>query len=249
MQQLNKSKPMLSSFPSNITVAIMQPTYLPWMGYFSLMNKVDKFIFLDTVQFSKRSWQQRNQIKTLPGSQWLTVPVFTKGKRDQKIMNVEIDYSRDFPHSHILSLEKNYNNSLYFKKYMPDLHEILIAKHYFLSDLTIKIIIWLMEVLQISTKIYKSSDFNVIGIKDELLAGLCAQLRGSKYISPPGSSEYLETSKAFENKDIIVQYFNFSHPKYLQKFGDFLPYMSILDLLFNCGPESKDIIMNNEKII
>lgn len=249
MQQSNNFETNHSFKNSDINIAIMQPTYLPWIGYFSLINKVDKFVFLDNVQFSKRSWQQRNQIKTASGSQWLTVPVLSKGKRDQKIMDVVIDYTKDFPRNHILSLEKNYNNSLYFKKYMPDLHEILIAKHYFLSDLTIKIIIWLMEVLQISTKIYKSSDFNVIGIKDELLAGLCAQLRGSKYISPPGSSEYLETSKAFENKDIIVQYFNFSHPKYLQKFGDFLPYMSILDLLFNCGPESKDIIMNNEKII
>jgi len=248
MQQLNKSKPMLSSFPSNITVAIMQPTYLPWMGYFSLMNKVDKFIFLDTVQFSKRSWQQRNQIKTLPGSQWLTVPVFTKGKRDQKIMNVEIDYSRDFPHSHILSLEKNYKKTPYFDKYMPSLQNILLSNKLFLSDLTLEIITWVAEELQISTKTYRSSNFDVSGVKDELLAKLCVQLNASEYISPPGSSEYLETSKAFKNRDINVRYFNFSHPTYSQKFGDFLPYMSILDLLFNCGPKSKDFIKNSEKI-
>ena len=95
-------------------VAIMQSTYLPWVGYFALMKSVDVFIILDSVQFSKRSWQQRNQIKTESGAKWLTVPVISKGKKDQLIADVKIDYSSKFPESHINMIEQNYRKSPFF---------------------------------------------------------------------------------------------------------------------------------------
>jgi len=101
-------------------IAIMQPTYIPWVGYFSLINKVDVFIFLDSVQFAKRSWQQRNKIKTANESIWLTVPVLSKGKQSQFINEVEIDLTRDFSEKHIASLESNYHKAPYFLKYSPD---------------------------------------------------------------------------------------------------------------------------------
>ena len=220
----------------------MQPTYLPWLGYFGLMQSVDLFIFLDSVQFARRSWQQRNQIKTADGQDWMTVPVLSKGKRDQLISDVEIDRSRDFPRRHKMSLELNYKKAPYFDLYMPQLQSLLSEDPRYLVELTVGLIAWVKDSLGITTPVCRSSEFRAVGANAELLASLCAQVGVTKYISPPGSREYLDKSDAFAKCGIPLQYFNFAHPQYSQRFGDFLPYMSIVDLLFNCGPDSMAII-------
>lgn len=229
-------------------VAIMQPTYLPWIGYFGLMKSVDLFIFLDSVQFTRRSWQQRNQIKTANGPIWLTVPVLSKGKRDQLITDVEIDRSRDFPQSHQRALELNYKKSPHFDTYAPQLLSLIGANNRNLTDLTISTIAWLASTLGITTPIRRSSEFEVAGTKAELLASLCDQVGATEYISPPGSKDYLDESDAFTRRGLPLRYFNFTNPEYPQQFGDFLPYMSVVDLLFNCGPESLTLIEKGREV-
>lgn len=229
-------------------VAIMQPTYLPWSGYFSLMSAVDVFIFLDSVQFARRSWQQRNQIKTVTGPQWLTVPVASKGKRDQLILEVEVDKSSDFSTAHHRSIETSYGKAPFFKTYSADLLPLLSNQSLLLADLTIGLILHLKSLLGIETKILRSSELKGTGAKADLLASLCQQVGATEYISPPGSREYLEESDAFTKIGVPISYFTFVHPEYPQLFGGFLPYMSAIDMLFNCGDRSRALIDSGSRV-
>lgn len=223
-------------------VAIMQPTYLPWLGYFGLMQSVDLFILLDSVQFARRSWQQRNQVKTANGPLWLSVPVHNKGKREQLISEVEIDYSQAFFRSHQKTLEANYKKAPYFQDLAPELFALLASQKQYLSELTIDLISWLKDTLGINTPIKLASELNGKGTKADLLASLCEEVGATEYISPPGSKGYLDESTAFSQTKIPLRYFQFNHPEYRQCFGAFLSNMSIIDLLFNCGKDSAMLI-------
>ena len=220
----------------------MQPTYLPWLGYFGLIDQVDIFIIFESVQFSKRSWQQRNKIKTASGPIWLTVPVTSKGKRGQLINEVEIDTIRNFHTTHIASLENNYRKSPYFSEYSPELFSLLENGHVHLSELTTELIVWFCKVLGITTSIKYSSKMENTGTKADLLAMLCEQVGATEYVSALGSREYLEESDAFDKRNISIRYNEYEPQEYPQLFGEFVPYMSIIDLLFNVGPESLSVI-------
>ena len=231
-------------------VAIMQPTYLPWSGYFGLMQSVDVFVLLDSVQFARRSWQQRNQIKTVNGAQWLSVPVQSKGRRDQLICEVELDISSGFAPTHRRSIEMSYAKTPHFKQYATTLLPLLNNTSPLLVDLTIGLILQLKEELGITSQVLRSSKLNSSGSKAELLATLCKQVDATTYISPPGSKEYLDRSDAFKEIGVPVQYYEFKHPEYPQPFGEFLPYMSVIDMLFNCGSaQSRDLILNSSETI
>ena len=146
-------------------VAIMQPTYLPWSGYFGLMQTVDVFILLDSVQFDKRSWQQRNQIKTPQGPQWLTVPVITKGLREQLIVDVEIDKNSDFVTKHCRSITQNYSNTHFFKEYSSELFLLLNQKKNHLVDLNTSIINHFKKLLGLKVSLLRSSELETRGKK------------------------------------------------------------------------------------
>lgn len=223
-------------------VAIMQPAYLPWSGYFGLMRSVDLFIILDSVQFARRSWQQRNRIKTASGPQWLTVPVLSKGHRNQLISEVEIDREQYFFRGHVHTLELNYNKAPYFDRYAPQLFQLLSAENQKLSELTVSTITFIRESLGISTPLMRSSDLKNEGTKADLLVSLCDQVGAKEYISPPGSKGYLDESDAFSNSGKTLRYFHFSHPQYPQLFGEFLPFMSAIDMLLNYGSDSLYLI-------
>jgi hypothetical protein len=230
-------------------VAIMQPTYLPWSGYFGLMQSVDVFVLLDSVQFARRSWQQRNQIKTANGAQWLSVPVQSKGKREQLICEVELDKSSGFPATHRRSIEMSYAKTPHFKQYADTLLPLLDNGSPMLADLTIGLILQMKAQLGITTRVLRSSELDGSGAKADLLASLCKQIGAATYVSPPGSKDYLDESDAFENIGVPVQYFEFKHPEYPQPFGEFLPYMSIIDMLFNCGEHSSALIQGSSEVL
>jgi hypothetical protein len=223
-------------------VAIMQPTYLPWVGYFGLMHSVDLFLLLDSVQFARRSWQQRNRIKTANGPIWLTVPVLSRGRRDQRVAEVEIDRSRDFPRGHVTALELSYRKAPSYAAQAPALLEILGAEHRLLTDLTIGALTLMRDAFGITTPVRRASELAAEGTSAELLANLCMQVGATEYVSPPGSAEYLDASDAFQRAGIPYRYFEFAHPVYPQRFGEFLPFMSAVDLLFNCGPDALGLI-------
>lgn len=230
-------------------MAIMQPTYLPWSGYFGLMQSVDVFVLLDSVQFVRRSWQQRNQIKTANGAQWLSVPVQSKGKRDRLICEVALDKSSGFAATHRRCIEMSYAKSPHFKQYAATLLPLIDNSSPLLADLTIGLILQLKAQLGIKTRVLRSSELDGSGTKADLLASLCKQIGATAYVSPPGSKEYLDESDAFDQVGVPVQYFEFKHPEYPQPFGEFLPSMSIIDMLFNCGERSPELIRGASEVL
>ena len=229
-------------------VAIMQPTYLPWSGYFGLLQSVDLFVYLDDVQFEKRSWQQRNQIKTENGAQWLTVPVLSKGKREQIINEVQIDTTSKFSEKHIKSIQHIYRKSPFFHEYSEIIFSAMKKIAGNLSEYNISIINDLKDLLGIYTNTILSSEVECTGIKSDRLASICSEVGASEYISPPGSKNYLEQSKSFEKIGVEVKYFNFTQLNYQQLYGDFLTNMSVIDLLMNCGDNSNSLIKNGSNI-
>lgn len=224
------------------TIAIMQPTYLPWMGYFDMINQVDLFVFLDSVQFNKRSWQQRNRIKGHEGNLWLTVPVITKGRRDQRIFEVETAMTQDFGNAHFKTIIHEYGKAPYFRQYFKGLSAILSKPHRYLANLNIELIEWLCNQLGIKTEMARSSELNVEGHKVDLLINICRELKGDRYLSAAGSKIYIEENNLFPLNGIDLVYQDYQHPEYPQLHGQFESHLSIVDLLFNVGPSSLSII-------
>jgi len=225
-------------------IAIMQPTYLPWMGYFDLMDQVDLFVLLDNVQFAKRSWQQRNKIKTPNGLEWLIVPVIVHGRFNQTIQEVEIS-KVDFWKSHARAIELNYRRAQYFDNYFPILFSIFETGHpwRYLADLNIKLIEWLSGCLGVQIRCVRASELGVEGKRSGLLASIAEKLGATEYLSPIGSALYLiQESQEFLNRDIKIFFHNYTHPTYRQLFPPFVAYASVVDLLFNEGPQALGII-------
>jgi len=225
-------------------VAIAQPTYLPWLGYFDLIDQVDHFILLDSVQFEKQSWQQRNRIKTPAGLQWITVPVLFRGRLEQQIKDVEIR-EPDFWRNHLRAIELSYRRSAFFKDYFPALSEMLQVSETgrLLSELNVQLIGWLCKILGIQTAITRSSALNQDGRRSTLLVNLCRLLHADSYVSPIGSANYLMADiYLFQETAIEVYFQHYEHPEYAQLFPPFLPYASTLDLIFNEGPGAMEII-------
>jgi hypothetical protein len=229
-------------------VAIAQPTYLPWLGYFDLIEQVDAFVILDSVQFEKQSWQQRNRIKTPTGLQWLTVPVVFRGRFGQLIHDVEIR-DGEFWRDHLRAIELNYRRAPFFEKYFHELGVRLTCSAGFrLADLNVRLIEWFMSVLQIQTPLLISSRLGQPGKRTELLANICSYLGATEYISPIGSSVYLlQEIETLEHRSIEVFFQNYEHPHYLQMFPPFIPYASILDLMFNEGERGLEIVRSGRR--
>ena len=231
-------------------IAIMQPTYLPWMGYFDLIDQVDCFVILDSVQFEKQSWQQRNRIKTPTGLLWLTVPVAFRGKLGQQIREVEIR-TADFVENHLRAIELNYRRSPYFAPHFQNLSTILETNGKSgmgLADLNLSLMEWLCGLLGIESKMFRSSDLNESGKRCELLVNLCRRLNANSYLSPLGSSGYLlEDLDRFSGNGIQVEFQNYQHPEYRQLFPPFCPYASVLDLILNEGERAKEIVRSGRR--
>ena len=215
-------------------VAVMQPTYLPWCGYFALLDYVDEFVLLDNVQYSHRSWQQRNRIKGPDGAILLTVPVVSGSKRNE-IKKVLIDNSSKPLLKHLKSMQHAYSNSGFYSEIISHIVPILRPPTLLLSDLNCVLIKEISKILAISTPMVKASDLGSVGVKEDLLRSICDQLGATEYVSPPGSHDYLDGSSAFKDGRVKLSYFNFVHPTYEQKFGSFISHLSVIDMLFNVG--------------
>jgi len=226
-----------------LRLAISQPTYLPWLGYFDLIDQVDAFVFLDNVQFEKQSWQQRNRIKTPTGLQWLTVPVVIHGRFGQPIQNVQIR-DCEFSRKHLRAIELNYGRASFFLQYFPELRlRLTCSAGSPLLDLNVRLIEWFMTILGIRTRLFFSSALGLPGKRTELLANICEYFGATEYVSPLGSSAYLlQEVDVLKSRSIKVWFQNYHHPRYRQMFPPFLPYASMLDLIFNEGERALDIL-------
>ncbi|MDD5145736.1 MAG: WbqC family protein [Candidatus Pacebacteria bacterium] len=225
---------------------IMQPTYLPWLGYFDLMDQSDIFIFLDNVQFEKQSWQQRNRIKSPKGELLLTIPVIRK--YPQEIREVQINNNLPWQSEHLKAIQYNYSKAKYFNEYLSFFEIFYSEKKEKLIDFTIPIILKIKDFLGINCKIIKSSELDVKGKRVELLIDICKKVGANEYLSPLGSKEYIDENNLFEKENIKLEYQQFEHPEYLQLWGKFVPYLSTIDLLFNCGADSIKYIRQGRKI-
>ena len=224
------------------TLAIMQPTFLPWVGYFALMDRVDRFVFLDDVQFDKRSWQQRNRIRTANGPLWLTVPVLTKGRRDQTIAQVQLQPEARFSETALKTLEHAYGKAAFFTPVMEQIAPAFGAAEDGLCALNIALIEALCALMGLQADLVRSSAAAVRSAKAQRLADLCQRHGATRYVSPPGSKDYLEGDDALARAAVELEYFAYEHPVWPQLHGGFEPYMSALDLVMNALPDAPTIL-------
>lgn len=215
-------------------VAIHQPNYLPWLGYFDKIKKSDIFIFMDNVQYTRGSWINRCQIKTSQGKQWLTVPVITSSVFGQKIAEAKIDYKKDWLPTHLKTIELNYKKTPYFGKFFLQIKEILEQKIENLAELNIKLIEKISDLLGLKTKFVVGFSLNVSGQATDLLINMVEAVGGDTYLCGGGAGGYQEDEK-FTKSGLKLIYQNFQHPIYNQLFGEFIPGLSITDFLFNIG--------------
>ncbi len=217
-------------------VAVCQPMYLPWIGYFALMDKVDVYVFYDDVQFSPQSWQQRNRIKTGNGIQWLTIPI--KRNFGQKICDVEINTDVIWRVNHAKAIEQAYSKAPNFEPYSWYIDDFYQMYWYYLSDLTIYESTFIAEMLDVELpEFLKSSEMNLTGSKDDRLLELLEKVGATEYISGVKAKDYIDEDK-FKKAGIKLTWFEYEHPVYPQIRGEFVPYMSAIDLMFNVGKES-----------
>ena len=225
-------------------IAIMQPTFLPWLGYFAMLKCVDEFVFLDTVQFDTRSWQQRNRICHNEGSLMLTVPVKKNGLRGQSIHEVRI--SEEWKKNKIIkSITHSYSRYEWFEHYHESLFNLINHSRVSLCELNISIIEWGCDLLEIKTPTIRSSSLQSHRKKDQGLLDICRQRKAETYISPIGSHAYLKNSNAFKDVNINLKYFLFSCAPYKQPSKNFIPQLSFIDALFLHGPKVTNHLLNN----
>lgn len=219
-------------------VAIVQSNYIPWKGYFDMIAAVDEFILFDDMQYTKRDWRNRNQIKTPQGTQWLTVPVKVKGKYLQTIRETEID-DLSWAESHWRSMVLNYRRADHFGEIAKWLEPLYLGDQpRFLSQLNRKFLEAVCSYLAIDTHISDSWDYGLAEGKTERLASLCAQAGGGEYISGPAARDYLDV-KVFEDMGIKLTWLDYEgYEPYPQQWGSFTHNVTILDLLFNCGRDA-----------
>ncbi len=235
-------------------VTIMQPGYLPWIGFFELMCRADIFIVYDNVEFDKNGWRNRNRIKTPSGPSWLTVPVHSSGK--PKLCEVMINNKQDWRKKHLKSIEFNYRRSQYFEQYFSGVNELLGRDWQYLNDLNIAFIEYLSQAFDIKTKVILASSISErdkiekMG-KVEKLIEICKLFKGDIFYEAAGGKNYLlPEMEKFKKEGIEVVFQDIIPSPYRQLFGDFTPNLSALDLLFNEGGEGRDIIIKSgENII
>jgi hypothetical protein len=230
-------------------LGIMQPTYIPWVGYFDMIDQVDLFVLLDHVQFSKQSWQQRNQIKTPKGLEWLTVPVEVKGKARQAILDVQIQ-SAHFASKHVRSLEMHYRRAAHGAAVTAEFAHLLRREPPWdrLVELNVALIRSICARLGITTPLVRSSTLSPQGKRTDALVSICEQLTGTHYLATLGSAMYLlDDLHLFEARGLTVTFHHYVHPTYTQLYRPFVPYASAIDLLCNEGPNALSVVRSGRR--
>ncbi|MFQ5787109.1 MAG: WbqC family protein [Thermodesulfobacteriota bacterium] len=225
-------------------IAIHQPQYLPWLGYLDKIDKAEVFVILDSVQFKKNEWQNRNRIKAAQGWQWITVPILYKFP--EKISEVRINNNTNWSRKHLQALITNYSKTLYFADYKNYFEDIFSRSWDRLFDLNIEVIKFLINTLELKTRLVMASDLKLREEPTERLIDICKVLGGKRYLAGRDGSKYMNLDK-FDEEGIDIIFQDFKHPVYNQLHGDFEPGMSAIDLLFNCGDKSLEILRGNRE--
>ena len=221
-----------------------QPVYLPWLGLFHKIALAETFVYFDQVQYLPKDWMNRNKIRTKSGSIWLTVPVLRKGYRDLKTSEIEINNSIDWQKKHFRSISLNYKKSPYFENYIPFFEDVYSRKWKFLGDLNEYMLKWFLDELGIKVNFLNANDFKFQGEKSSLILNMCKELNASTYIFGTLGKDYANVHE-FEKNNIKLIFQDYNHPKYSQLYSEFVSHLSVIDLLFNHGPKSLEIILSN----
>jgi hypothetical protein len=224
-------------------VSVHQPQYLPWLGYFDKIDKADVFVLLDNVQFKKNEWQNRNKIKTAAGEQWLTVPVMYRFP--QLINEVEVNNKERWQHKQQQAVISNYKKAPYWGTLEPFFTDLFQSQWQTISQLNTHVVKALAKVLGIETPLHIASEMgNFPEDPDERLIAITKHFGADTYLAGSGGHDYMDMDK-YDRNSIKVLFQDYKHPVYGQLFGDFVPYMSVIDLIFNNGDESLRILRGN----
>ena len=226
----------------------MQPTFIPWIGYFDLIDQADVFVFYDDVKITRSYWDVRNKIRDKKTDIFLTIPIKRNlPNQDLTFINAEINYEIQWYSKHLKSLKLNYSKSKYFDEVYMVFTNVLEQKKVFLSEINIDLIKIFSEKMGIDVTIKRTSEMGSFpATKDKKLVMICKNIDSDKYLSPIGSAAYIEKNNPggdFPKNNIELFYQNYKHPQYQQQYEPFISHLSILDLLFNYGfNDSLDII-------
>lgn len=223
---------MSPDWNSPVLVAL-QPSYLPWLGAFEQFARSDIFIFYDDVQYDRDGWRNRNRIKTAQGVRWLTVPVQTRGKFGQRILDVKIDNRQPWARKHIQTLEQSYAKALHLQSVLAELRSVLEQPWESLAELNITLFLRLARFMGLERTVRRSSELSLPACKNERLLELCRVFGARTYYSGLAAREYLEEER-FRQAGIVVQWQDFQPPVYPQFHGKFESHLSVVDWLFHC---------------
>lgn len=233
-----------------VKAGIIQSNFIPWRGYFDLIDDVDLFIYYDDVQFTKNDWRNRNKIKTSQGLAWITVPVFHKHLA-QMICDTEIDYTRPWITKIKKHISQCYRKTPHFERYTDIFFKILERNFRTISELNVHLTAWIMQELGIGTRTMMSRDLMPRGAKTDRLIDLLTKVGATEYLSGPTAKDYLELTK-FKDAGIGLAYKSYDYEEYPQLFGPYEQNVTILDLFFNVGPAARRYLKSrrpNEKVI
>lgn len=223
------------------TVVVLQPSYLPWLGYFAQMAHSDVFVVYDDVQYDKHSWRNRNRIKTAQGVQWITVPVSVHGKNKPLVRDVTIDNRQNWRRKHLESLRQNYSRAPYFAQYIDIFEELYAREWTLLVDLNHAFLMALCGALGLDREIRFSSELDIPGTNVERLIRICQFFGADCFYEGAAGRDYINDSQ-FGAAGLKIEYQDYRHPEYPQFHGAFEPFLSVVDLLFHCGPRSLEIL-------
>lgn len=213
-------------------ISIHQPAYLPWLGYVERIMQSDIFVFLDSVQFEKNSFTNRNLIKGANGPHWLTIPIKTKGHLNKSLSDIEIASDMEWRKKHLLSIKTCYSRCIGFDDKYDKLSHLYNNDEVHLADLCFNHLLFWVEEFNIKTKIIRSSSMNITSKKSDLILDICHNVGATTYLSGPMGKSYLEEGDFLSN-GIKLDYHHFHPTPYPQLFGPFLPFMGIIDYWFN----------------
>jgi hypothetical protein len=220
------------------SAAIVQSSYIPWKGYFDLINMADEFVLYDHVQFTKRDWRNRNRIKTSRGLRWLTIPVQTKGRYRQRILDTRVE-GHGWARKHWTTILHSYGKAPYFENYASRFEQLFLeCRDRSLSAINHRFLAPICDILGIRTRITWSSSYELADEPSDCLALICEQVGASQYITGPSARSYLD-ERLFEKKGIEVRWMDYDgYPEYPQLHGSFEHRVSIVDLIFHTGPDA-----------
>lgn len=220
-----------------------QPVYLPWLGLFHKIYLADIFCVFDIAQYQNKDFNNRNKIKTANGEIWLTVPVESKNHYNTKICDAKI-VNNGWNKKHFKSIYLAYKKSKFFELYIDGFDEILNKKKYkFLTDLNFDILLFMLKCFGMKIKVVRATDYDFSGKKSDLVLDMCAKLKAKKYIFGSQGKNYADI-ESFKAKGISVFFQEYKHPVYDQLHREFVPFMSAIDLLFNYGQNSREIMLS-----